>query len=107
MSSRRWWILATAVALSVAGAAWLGTSRRAIGDAGASRTLPTPAAIAPLAPPMSEDDARERDIAFYERRVEADRESAGDRALLAGLYLQRARATGDVTDYDRAERMAR
>jgi len=47
------------------------------------------------------------DIAFYERRIAEDSQSAIDRGLLAGLYVQRARATGDVGDYARAEALAR
>ena len=49
----------------------------------------------------------EPDIAFYERRVPQDSQSAIDRGLLASLYVQRARATGDVDDWARAEALAR
>ncbi|MFN2420552.1 MAG: tetratricopeptide repeat protein [Gemmatimonadota bacterium] len=55
----------------------------------------------------SERALREREIAFYERRVERDPESAFDHARLASQYLQRARETGEYQDYRRAEAMAR
>ncbi|HJU72438.1 MAG TPA: tetratricopeptide repeat protein [Gemmatimonadaceae bacterium] len=50
---------------------------------------------------------RSQDIAFYERRAAEDPQSAEDRAMVAGLYLQRARETGEVDDYRAAERFAR
>jgi len=50
---------------------------------------------------------RDADIAFYVRRVARDPIGAADRSRLAGLYLQRARETGDFVDYRRAERLAR
>ena len=56
---------------------------------------------------LSEDAVRDSDIVFYERRVAEDAESATDRSILATLYLQRARASGGVTDYARAEDVAR
>jgi tetratricopeptide (TPR) repeat protein len=55
----------------------------------------------------SESDIRDREIAFYERRASEDTASAGDRAQLATLYMDRARATGAFTDYQRAEKLAR
>jgi tetratricopeptide (TPR) repeat protein len=51
-------------------------------------------------------DIRSKDIAFYATRAEQDPQSAEDRAMTAGLYLQRARETGDVNDYRSAERYA-
>ncbi len=54
-----------------------------------------------------ERDVRERDIALYERRASEDPASAADRAQLAGLYLQRARDTGDPAYFLRAEDAAR
>ena len=56
---------------------------------------------------LSETEIRDRDIVFYERRAAEDTASAGDRSQLASLYIQRARATGAFTDYERAERLAR
>ncbi len=50
---------------------------------------------------------RDADIDFYLARAERDTASAGDRAQLAGLYLQRARATGSNDDLLRAEQAAR
>src|SRR5215211_1955324 len=49
----------------------------------------------------------ESDISFYERRVAEDSKSAIDEGILAGLYVQRARAMGNVDDYARAEALAR
>lgn len=54
-----------------------------------------------------ERDVRERDIALYEKRATEDPASAADRAQLAGLYLQRARDTGDPAYFLRAEDAAR
>jgi tetratricopeptide (TPR) repeat protein len=50
---------------------------------------------------------RREHIAFYERRLAEDPGSAADLGQLAGLYLQRARESGDVEDYLRAEHAAR
>jgi tetratricopeptide (TPR) repeat protein len=51
-------------------------------------------------------DIRSKDIEFYSKRATEDPQSAEDRAMVAGLYLQRARETGDVADYRAAERYA-
>lgn len=56
---------------------------------------------------ISEGDQRDREIAFYEKRAREDSYSADDRALLAGLFLQRARETGNYQDVLRAEEAAR
>jgi tetratricopeptide (TPR) repeat protein len=50
---------------------------------------------------------RELDIEFYRARTERNTLSARDHALLAGLYLQRARESGDQADLVRAEQAAR
>jgi tetratricopeptide (TPR) repeat protein len=55
----------------------------------------------------SEAEQRDRDIAFYTERASRDASSAGDRQMLAQLYLQRARERGSYEDYVRAERAAR
>jgi len=57
--------------------------------------------------PLTESEIRDRDIVFYERRAARDPQGAADRAQLAGLYLQRARARGGVADFRRAEARAR
>lgn len=49
---------------------------------------------------------RDRDIEFFRARVQRDPRSAADYTRLAGLYLERARQTGDNTDLIRAERIA-
>jgi tetratricopeptide (TPR) repeat protein len=84
--------IATAVAL---GAGW--TVAR----------VQTPARPAPASPADTELALRREHIAFYERRLVEDPESAADHGQLAGLYLQRARESGDIEDYHRAERAAR
>lgn len=50
---------------------------------------------------------READIAFFEERVARDAVGAADRAMLAGLYLQRSRERGDPKDFAAAEHWAR
>jgi tetratricopeptide (TPR) repeat protein len=60
---------------------------------------PAPSAAAQAA-------AREERIAFFETRAAADPLDFVSLNVLAGEYLQRARETGDVTDYQRAEAAA-
>jgi len=62
---------------------------------------------APAVPALSEAEVRDRDIAFYQARIERDPLGARDRAQLAGLFLDRARDTGDNADLVRAEETAR
>ena len=54
-----------------------------------------------------EAELRAEDIALFERRSAEDPYGASDRARLATLFLQRARETGNVEDYRRAEAKAR
>jgi tetratricopeptide (TPR) repeat protein len=54
-----------------------------------------------------ESRIREADIAFYAARAARDPSGAADLAMLATLYLERARATGDPSDAIRAETAAR
>jgi Flp pilus assembly protein TadD len=56
---------------------------------------------------LTEDAIRDRDIAFYQARVERDPEGALDRSMLGSLYLWRARETGNLEDLVRAETIAR
>ncbi len=58
-------------------------------------------------PALSEAQVRDLDITFYQARIGRDPLGARDRAQLAGLYLQRARETGDYQDLVRAEEAAR
>ena len=58
-------------------------------------------------PTLPESEIRDRDIQFFERRAKEDTASANDRTLLALLYMNRARATGGFSDYERAEQLAR
>ncbi|CAN5129155.1 hypothetical protein BH24GEM2_BH24GEM2_14300 [soil metagenome] len=54
-----------------------------------------------------ERENRDQQIAFFEKRAREDPFSAGDRAQLAYLFLQRARETGSYQDVLRAEEAAR
>ncbi len=61
-----------------------------------------------LASPTAETGAAlDRGIAFFQERAARDPYGAGDRSLLAGLYLQRARETGSYEDVLRADEAAR
>ena len=59
------------------------------------------------ATPVSTEQVRDLDIQFYRARAARDPSGAFDLAQLAGLYLQRARETGDPRDAQRAEQAAR
>lgn len=56
--------------------------------------------------PASDASVRDKDIAFFERRLAEDPESAADRSRLARLLLARARESGNVLDMERAELLA-
>jgi tetratricopeptide (TPR) repeat protein len=108
MMKARWSIVIVASAL--AAARWLAPS-----NAGPPAAAPVASSAVQGAQLVSsvtsdlraEEDRRARDIVFYERRVLEDTASAVDQGVLAGLYMQRARATGDFADFARAERLAR
>lgn len=74
----------------------------------AARLRADPARVA-VADSTSAASAERRDgeIAFYERRVAEDPESALDLAQLAGIHLQRGRELGQYSDIVRAETAAR
>ncbi|MEO8560843.1 MAG: hypothetical protein ABI601_02135, partial [bacterium] len=100
--------LALFTTATVIAASWAGTAYARHAEAARRSTVVvTSLPGATLGPALPEAERLERDIAFYEKRVTEDAESATDRSLLAGLYLQRARSTGDVSYYDRAETLAR
>src|SRR6188508_167159 len=63
-------------------------------------------APAPKASATEESMAREQRIAFFEARAAADPIDFPSLNNLAAEYLQRARETGDVADYARAEAAA-
>lgn len=95
------WVSAAAAGVIAAGigAGWMAT-----------RSKPVEAApVALLAPGgvMSEVEGTNRQIRFYEARIEGDPRAAADRAALAGLYLQRSRETAEFEDFRRAEELAR
>ncbi|HKH90699.1 MAG TPA: tetratricopeptide repeat protein, partial [Gemmatimonadaceae bacterium] len=105
MHARRWWV--PLIGAAVVGAGWLAAAgANAVSSAAAKGQVGAPADSGG-GPPLGEDEARGRDIAFYERRVAQDSQSALDQTMLATLYVQRARATGEVSDYARAESLAR
>ncbi len=54
-----------------------------------------------------EQHIRTEDIAFWMKRASEDPQSAEDRAMAAGLLLQRAREGGGLDDYRAAEALAR
>ena len=80
------WLLA---AVAVLGASIAGAGALSLGRDGA--------------PPAGPLAVRNADIRFFEARAGRDPLSAADRAQVAGLYLQRARDTGDMDDYGRAQ----
>lgn len=86
-----------AAAIIVAGAWWAFARPARLAAAEASRNAESA---------RLELEIRSQDIEFYIKRVKEDPQSAEDRAMVAGLYLQRARETGDVNDYRAAERYA-
>jgi tetratricopeptide (TPR) repeat protein len=96
MKRAQWLVITVAVAALGIGSAWTVGRRHPHG------TIHTPSFAK-----MTEAEIRDLDITFYERRAVEDAESAGDRAQLAGLYMQRARTSGSFADYERAERVAR
>ena len=69
--------------------------------------LPSGDDLAESSPIALEAAMRVEDIALFERRSVEDPYGASDRARLATLFLQRARETGSVDDYRRAEAKAR
>jgi tetratricopeptide (TPR) repeat protein len=102
MNSRRVPLVSLALLAVVAGAGvGAGTARRA--DAAQARR----AEIAAERGRAEEAARRDADFGFYQARVAADPWGAGDRARLAGLYLRRARETGDYADFLHAEAAAR
>jgi tetratricopeptide (TPR) repeat protein len=56
---------------------------------------------------LSDDEIRELDIEYFTERAHRDPTGGSDLARLGGLYLARARETGDPRDVLLAERMAR
>jgi len=105
--NRRWTMLAILGGLLSVGA-WM-TARATRGTtAGAMDATTATAQSAPSDSLTLPSDATllEQDLAFYAKRVAEDREGAADRATLAALYLQRARATGNSQDHARAESLA-
>lgn len=99
MTAKRVALTMTAAA-AVLMAGWLLASRFRSATAG-----PADASTRTVA--STEFQALEQDIVFYTGRAERDTMSAGDRGMLAALYLQRARETGDHADVMRAESLAR
>jgi tetratricopeptide (TPR) repeat protein len=55
---------------------------------------------------ISDAEVRDADIAFFERRLVEDPQSAADRAMLGSLYLKRSRERGSYLDVERAASQA-
>ena len=100
------WFVAASLVATGAAAWYLGgassrTASRTVGPAtsagGAGR----------LDAVRSEAAVLDADLAFYETRLANDPESAGDHAMVAQLYMTRARATASFQDFERAEGLAR
>jgi tetratricopeptide (TPR) repeat protein len=98
MSTRNY-VLTAAVLGLLAGAGW-GAGLVSGSEASAADTP----SLTPAADAATGFDAA---LALFQERARTDPYSAGDRASLAGLYLQRARETGDHEDVLRAEKEAR
>lgn len=92
---------AALVAALAAGFGWRSVQQRSATPASPSLSSAAAATSA------VEGDLRDREIALFERRAAEDAYSAGDRARLATLFLQRSRATGSYEDVLEAERFAR
>ncbi len=99
MTTWRTGFVRSLVAIAAAGGLWLGMLAPAR-EARAERQRNAAAML-------DESARRTADIAFYARRAAEDPQGAEDRAMLAGLHLQRAREGGGRADYSRAERIAR
>ena len=94
-------LLTTRIAIAgaaILAAAWFGHGR--------STRFARAATLANAELARVELEGRSADIAFYSRRAAEDPRSAEDRAMLAALYLQRARETGSRSDYREAEGVA-
>ncbi|HEX6747247.1 MAG TPA: tetratricopeptide repeat protein [Longimicrobium sp.] len=98
----------TIVAAMLIAGAVAASARAAVAHADEARARRSADAIRAAAAIRADEAARrDAEVRFFEARVAEDPFAAADRARLAGLYLQRARETGDYADYPRAEAAAR
>lgn len=79
----------------------------ALSGCGSAPRRPVASTAASLAASQRELVALNQDIALYQKRAAEDPTGGLDLAALAGLYLQRARVTGNPIDFGRAEQAAR
>jgi tetratricopeptide (TPR) repeat protein len=95
--------------LALAGLALAGLALAGLALAGAAHRHTEVREHVAAAARRTADEARvlDADLAFYAIRAARDPSGATDLAQLAGLYLQRARASGDNADLVRAETTAR
>ena len=102
---RRWIALASAGAVAVV-ALYVSSARRhhEIADPGPTAIALQSASNVTF---KDENEIRDLDIVFYRERAESAPQSATDRSTLASLYLQRARAKGNFSDFALAEAAAR
>jgi tetratricopeptide (TPR) repeat protein len=90
----------TAAATLVVAAGWLGARKLGAFELRAASSVPASSA-------MSETGERETQIRVWESALAQDPKSAIALTQLSGLYLQRARETGDDNNYIEAEKLAR
>jgi tetratricopeptide (TPR) repeat protein len=90
----------TAAAALVVAAGWLGARKLGAFEPGAVSSMPVSSA-------MSEASERETQIRVWRSALAQDPKSAIALTQLSGLYLQRARETGDDNNYIEAEQLAR
>jgi tetratricopeptide (TPR) repeat protein len=101
MSVRKWTAVVGAIGLAAAGVWWTAEARMQLVATHQASSRTDADSM------LSESEIRDRDIAFFERRVAEDALGASDRSQLATLYMDRARASGIFVDYQRAEKLAR
>jgi tetratricopeptide (TPR) repeat protein len=89
------------VSVLVATGGWLGARRLGAFEPSAARAAPGPRAV------MSEVTRRDTQIRVWTSALRQDPSSAIALTQLSGLYLQRARETGDDQNYTQAEQYAR
>ncbi len=100
-------VLLTGGAVLLCGALVIPVIRQSVRRAEAAEVVRSQPLVDLARGTSDESAVRDRDIEFYAQRAATDRESASDRAALAGLLFSRARTSGSTRDLDRAEAAAR
>ena len=78
-----------------------------VGSGAAAWILPGINADGPVPASTAPDVLRRREIAFYERRLREDPQSALDMAQLAALFMEEGRMRADDRPFVQAESLAR